>query len=99
MHFEELWTQCETFHQEASKSVETPALVDGLMLKVNLYKALASQDDMPNEEMQKVKTRTLGEIVLTLTALSLKDNINVFEALNTALQMRSVDFFNKKHPI
>jgi hypothetical protein len=34
---------------------------------------------------------------LTLTNLSLTDNINVFEALSVALQMRSMDMYTKKY--
>ena len=97
VHFEELWEKCENFHKEASKNMDAASVVEGLTLKLNLYKALVAQTDILGEDMQKVKSRTLGEIVLTLTCLSLKDNINVYESLSQALQMRSIDFLEQKH--
>jgi len=98
VHFEDLWDQCEKFHQENSANLELQPILDALMMKVSLYKALNAQKDIPGEEMQKVKSRTLGEIVLALTCITLKDNINVFEALATALQYRTIDVLDKKHP-
>ena len=99
MHFEELWELCENFHKEATDMTDIQNVIAALFLKVNLYKSLDAQKDIVGEEMQKVKSRTMGEIVLALTCLSLKDNINVYEALGTALQLRSVDHYNKKHPL
>jgi len=98
IHFEELWEQCENFHKEHSTKTEIQPIIEALMMKLSLYKALSAQKDMPGEEMQKVKARTLGEIVLTLTCLSLKDNIDVYGALATALQYRNIDVLDKKHP-
>lgn len=99
MHFEELWELCENFHKETTDMSDIGNVISALLLKMNLYKSLDAQKDMLGEEMQKVKSRALGEIVLALTCLSLKDNINVYEALGTALQLRSVDYYNKKHPL
>lgn len=96
-HFEDLWEKCEAFQKEASSTDNVQSIIDELMLKINLYKVIDSKTEIPEEDRQKVKSRTLGEILLTLTALSLKDNINVYETLNIALQYRSIDFFNKKY--
>ena len=98
-HFEELWEKCEDFQKEASINDNVQSIIDELLLKINLYKVIDAKTEIPEEDRQKVKSRTLGEILLTLTGLSLKDNINVYEALNIALQYRSVDFFNKKHQL
>ena len=95
-HFEELWEECEKFQKDATAKNDVQHIIDELMLKINLYKAFDTKQEIPEEDRQKVKSRTLGEILLTLTALSLKDNINVYEALNIALQYRSVDFYVKK---
>lgn len=96
MHFEELWEKCENFHKQSDSSTSN-LILDELMLKINLYQAISSRSDLPEEEGQKAKSRTLGEILLTLTHLSLHDNINVFDALNTALHYRSVDVYDKKY--
>jgi len=99
MHFEELWEKCEQLHQAADQNnpATTAALLEELMLKVNLYKALDAKTEIPEEDRQKIKSRTLGEILLTLTHVSLLDNVNVFEALNIALQYRSVGFYQQKY--
>ena len=97
MHFEELWEKCENFHKESGIDQSIANLIDELSYKITLYKALDAKTEIPAEELQKAKSRTLGEILLTLTNLSLKDNVNVFDALGVALQYKSVGFYNQKH--
>jgi len=87
--FEELWNKSEEFQKNASKETTTQNIIEELLLKLNLYKAIDLKTEIPEEERQKIKSRTLGEILLTFTCLSLKDNINVYEALSVALQYRS----------
>lgn len=99
IHFEELWEKCEKFHQENGKDITVSSIMEELMLKVNLYKAIDQKTEVPSEEREKIKARTLGEILLTLTNLSLKDNVNVFEVLSIALQYRSVEHYIKKYPM
>ena len=96
MHFEELWNKCEELHQEIVKHESAVAILNELELKIGLYKAL-DQKDIPTQEREKIKSRTMGEILLTLTKLSMKDNINVYEALNIAMQYRSIDLFKNKY--
>lgn len=95
-HFEKLWEQAEEFQKEGSANSNIQQIIEELMMKISLYKAIDSKTELPEEDRQKVKSRTLGEILLTLTSLSLKDNINVYESLNMALQYRSVDFYVRK---
>lgn len=90
LHFEELWESCEKSHQETSKNDNISSIVDELMMKLNLYKLIDKKTEISKEDQQKIKSRTVGEILLTLTNLSLKDNINVFEALNIALQYHTL---------
>jgi len=92
-HFEVLWEQAENFQKDGSANVNVQQIIEELMMKISLYKAIDSKTEIPEEDRQKVKSRTLGEILLTITSLSLKDNINVYESLNMALQYRSIDFY------
>lgn len=92
--FEELWVKCEDFQKEATQNVEVQTIIDELALKLSLYKAMDAKTEISLPERQKVKSRVLGEILLTLTCLSLKDNINVYEALNMALMYRSLEHYN-----
>ena len=91
LHFEELWVKCEEFQQGTNASRDVQSVIEELMLKLNLYKAIDAKEEIPAEDRQKIKSRTLGEILLTLTTLSVKDNVNVYEALNMALQYRSLE--------
>jgi hypothetical protein len=99
IHFEELWEQCEKLHQESIKEGTSASVIDELMMKLNIYKVIDLKTEIPEDERQKIKSRTLGEILLTLTALSLKDNINVFESLATAYKYRSIEHYANKYPI
>jgi hypothetical protein len=96
-HFEDLWNQCENLHQEIVLNENSAQILEELILKINLYKALDQKQEIPETELQTIKSRTMGEILLTLTKLSLKDNLNVYEALSVALQWRSIDHYNKKY--
>lgn len=96
MHFEELWERCEVFHKDAGIGADVQDVIDELTMKICLYKAIDSKTEIPEDERQKLKSRTLGEILLTITNLSLKDNLNVYEALSIALQYRSLDHYNRK---
>lgn len=97
-HFEELWEKCEQLHQAAG-GMDTPieSITEELLMKINLYKAIDAKTELSEEDRQKAKSRTLGEILLTLTHMSLKDNINVFESLGIALQYRSITHFSNKN--
>jgi len=97
IHFEDLWNQCESLHEGTISRESSTQILDELILKINLYKALDQKSEIPETELQTIKSRTLGEILLTMTKLSLKDNLNVYEALNIAMQYRSIDHFSKKY--
>ena len=99
LHFEELWDKCEAFQKEASAPMDVASIVSELQMKVSLYKAIDLRTELPEEERTKLKARTMGEILLVITSISVKDNINVFECLTEALQYRSIDHFNRKHPV
>ena len=96
-HFEDLWEKSEQLYQDTGAQDKVSALVDELMMKLNLYKLIDEKQGVPPEELQKVKSRTYGEILLTLTNLSLKDGINVFEALATAYKYRAIKHYTEKH--
>ena len=89
MHFEELWEKCEKF-QESSVG-DTSSILDELMMKITLYKTLDSKTDISAEDKKNTKLRLMGEILFTITSLSLKDDVNVFKALFISLQQRMID--------
>ena len=97
LHFEDLWEKCEQLHEDFIERDEVQTIINELLMKLNLYKAFDEKAEISKEEMEKVKSRTFGEILLTLTNLSLKDRINVFDALGTAYKYRAVQHYSEKH--
>lgn len=97
LHFEELWEKCESFHKENCQDDSAPSILEELEAKVALYKAIEDKKEILKEDLLIIKSRTMGEILLTLTNLSLRDNINVYESLVSALQFREVEIYSKKY--
>ena len=97
LHFEELWEKCENFHEETSKEESSIDIVNELAMKIGLYSAIIQKSEIASEDMEKAKSRLMGESLLSLTGLSLKDNINVFDALGTALTQRNITHYSKKY--
>jgi|SRR5271166_4066630 len=97
-HFEELWVKCEEFQREATNNVAVATIMEELMMKISLYRVIDAKTEIPAAERQKIKSRALGEILLTLTCLSVKDDINVYDSLNLALMYRSLEHYNLIKP-
>jgi hypothetical protein len=82
MHFEELWEACEEQNKRAPKSSSN--IVDEIIIKIGLYKRMVEDRNIPGEDKRKAKVRILGEVLHSITNLSLIDEINVFDALAQA---------------
>jgi len=88
LSFEELWNECEKLH---SNNVDLNSVLDELILKVNLYKFI-DEKEILNEEKQKAKAHIIGELLLSLSKISVKDNINIYESLiNTFIAMKNIN--------
>jgi len=97
MHYEELWEKCEEYHKESSIDDDAESIVKEITMKLGLYDAVNKQISSSIEDKEKAKSRLLGEILFSLTALSLKDNINVYEALQIALMHHNIDLYSDKY--
>lgn len=93
-HFEELWESAETLQKEDIS--DQSSIVNELIAKLSIYKGLSENQEIPNEERQKLKTHLMGKILLTFTNLSLKDNINTFTALHNAVNELKIDLLEKR---
>jgi hypothetical protein len=93
--FDRLWEKCEELHQSTIKDDDVSSILDELTLKINIYRTIEQKKEIPQNELQQMKARTMGEILLTLTKLSLKDNLNVYQELNFAKQYREMSIFIK----
>lgn len=96
IHFEELWEKCENLQKEACAEVPASSIVEEIIIKLNLYKVLDAKTEIPPGEIAKIRSRVLGEVLLTMTSLSVKDNVDVYESLSSALQYRSLEQFQRK---
>lgn len=97
IHFEELWEKCENFHKEVEFDEDISPIISEIVMKLKLYEAVEQKIDDSVEDKEKAKSRILGEILLTLTSLSLRDNINVYEALQIALMHHSIDEYSERY--
>lgn len=97
IHFEDLWEKCEKFHKQSSSQDDISSILQELELKCNFFSAIENKISSSTEEEIKIKTRAFGEILLTLTNLSLRENIDVYQALQLALQYREIKYFSEKY--
>lgn len=96
-HFEHLWEDAENYYKDTSNATGVSSILEELVLKINLYKTIDESDKFPKDQKDKIKMHTFGEIVMTLAQLSLKDNINSYAALRTALQYKKIEDLEKKY--
>lgn len=94
-HFEELWEESEQLH--AGEEQSTEMIVEELIAKLTVYKALDKNDKIPQVDKLKLKTHTFGKILSTLTHLSLRDNVNTFAALKNAITDLKIDQLEAKY--
>lgn len=82
--FDQLWNACEKYFSQTEKNDNVQSVIEQLILNCNVYK-LIDKNDFPIEEKNKMKAQTLGEILFTITNISLLDDINVFTELHQTL--------------
>jgi hypothetical protein len=93
MHFEELWELAENFNKENNES-SLDDIINELLLKIQLYKASIPSK---SEDLKEAKSFIFGEILLLLTSLSYKDNINVYTALKSSLDEHNINYYSLKY--
>ena len=66
-------------------------------MKFTVYQNVCNKE-IPEEEKLKLKKRLMGEILFSLSKLSLIDNINIFTSLEEVFQYKAIEFysFNQK---
>lgn len=88
--FEQLWSHCEDYHKSQSQQDDISFVIEEIVMKTNLYKALLKPEKSISDiELKQIKSHILGEILFSITNLSLKDDIDVFNALYQALSRHS----------
>lgn len=78
-HFETLWEESEKLTENMYKDIPTDKLVE------KIAETLASYSEAGQIESKEIsdslKSKLIGEAVFMITAISLRDNINVYAAL------------------
>ena len=89
-HFEEVWEACEQFaaSQTGFSDSGPETLIREISLKVGIYQSCLNQPELKKEEFEKIKSHLLGEILFSMAALSMKENINTFSGLLDTLQYK-----------
>jgi len=96
-HFEQLWEDAEKINAEINDGTPVTALVEELIQKLGVYRILDQNDKVPADEKIKLKSHLFGKILVLLTNLSLKDNINVYASLNNSIEDLKIDLFESKY--
>ncbi len=87
MHFEDLWEKCENYHK-SNEDQNSPLNMDELIMKIGLYQSLNEKPNISKNDLKTIKSRLLGEILFSISNISLKDDINVYQAMLDALNSR-----------
>ena len=85
IHFEGLWEQAEQQLQRETNSLSVKDLTEQIITQMSAYRAI-DESAVPIEAKNKLKENWMGDILLTMTQLSYKDNINTFTALQMAVE-------------
>lgn len=83
IHFEDLWEKSENVHKGTDQDQQS--IINEISMKLSLY-LIIDEKDIPKEDKESLKKLAFGEILFSLTNLSLRDNINVYEVLQNTLK-------------
>jgi hypothetical protein len=83
--FADLWNTAESLLQTETNSLSVQNLTEQLITQMSAYRAI-DESTAPVEAKNKLKENWMGSILLTMTQLSYKDNINTFTALQLAVE-------------
>jgi hypothetical protein len=97
--FDQVWEEGEALFKDQVAEDDLDSTLKELELKIGLYRLLAEKKEFPVEEMKAAKMKTMGEILLSMTHLSLLENINVYAALKETVLYRGIDHFAEKHKL
>lgn len=89
-HFEQIWEKAEALMSSDAGHRPVSSIISELTAKLSLYQALDANDKIPVTEKSGLKSHLFGKLLLSIAQLSLKDNINVFTALNAVLEEERV---------
>jgi hypothetical protein len=98
-HFEQLYTASEELFKQDIDKTSVSDIINDLQTRLSLYLGVDASDKIPAEEKMPVKIQLFGKILSSLTQLSLKDNINSFTALETAVNNLKLEQLEVKYRV
>lgn len=100
-HFENLWEEAEKLLKQDTDISSCHELLKEAIGKLSALDALNTlsqkEESMSPEDAIKLKTNIMGKLILVLTQISAKDNINVYAALKAALDDKKITIFEAKY--
>ena len=84
--FEDLWNDAETTMAPETQQCSLQEIIKELEAKLSIFNTVSQNTSMKEEDRLALKARVFGKIMIVLTKLTLKDNINVYSVLQTALK-------------
>lgn len=91
-HFEELWVEAENI-KDTNSSEE---VLKQLELKFALFRAiLMKKDSLSINDYNESVERLFGEVLFSLSQLSMIENVNVFSALDKSMKLKLIDLISK----
>lgn len=78
-HFEDLWQASELLFK--NDTTDSNSIVKEIMAKLYLYQSVSEKSEISQEEKSQLQYHIMGTVLSAITHLALKDNINVFAAL------------------
>jgi hypothetical protein len=89
LSFEDLWEKSEDMASKIHKTSTLTDIINQISNLLNNYDKICSSD-ISQEVMSSLKKRYVGEILFLISAISHKDNINIYEVLQEELSMNDL---------
>lgn len=98
-HFETLWEQAEQLLQAETSISSWDELTQEALAKLHVLVQMKEEifSGSSREELIQLRANVLGKLLLVLSQLSAKDGINVYAALNQAVENRKITVFENRY--
>jgi hypothetical protein len=90
-HFETLWEEAEKLSGKIYGEVPTKEITERIWDTLKGYHEVEADAGGSKEIADSLRQKYIGHVVFLLTALSLRDNINVYAVLQECCLLNSVD--------
>jgi hypothetical protein len=85
-HFEHIWEASEALYADTIANTPISSIIAELQAKLSVYKAVSEQQSLEGEDLAKTKEHVMGNILMAMSKLSLKDGVNTWAALKQAVE-------------